>query len=674
MSKNLLFTTVLFLFATITAFSEVPGGDSLRTRNLKGVTVNGQAIKAARAAQPVQVYSEKEIGTLNALNITDVAKYFSGVTIKDYGGIGGMKTVSFRGMGTQYTGVSYDGIMMSDIQSGQIDLGRFSLDNISEISLTNGQPNDIFQSARMFSSGGVLCLKTKLLDYDKNKSFEGKISLKTGSFGFLNPSFFLAKNFGKKWAFNLSTDAQMANGKYTFLQYYGSSTRNISEVLTRKNGDVKSLRSEINGLYRINRNESVSMKANYYGSERGLPGSITFYNNDDSHQRLKDQTFFSQIHYKNRVSERFRHQYSAKINISDNHYTDVDPKYSTTSGILRDNYLQKEYYLSSTFQYKLLDPLLISASTDWWYNDLNINSNINFKNFQYPTRHTGLANVATKYFSERLTVGANLLYTLTREKVRIGVPAPNRDKLSPTINISYKLIEDTELRIRAFYKNIYRLPTFNDLYYQDMGNNNLRPEDANQYNIGFTYLDTGIPFLSEFAITVDGYYNRVKDKIIAIPRDMFHWSMINKDQVDVKGLDVSVKTSIKVGKSDLVKLKSNYSLQSAKDATVGSDNYGEQIPYTPVHSGSGSISYQHGKWEAGYNMVFSGVRWIGQMTDPRNKMNGYAIHSIFVSTTYKQWNVNAEVIDIFNTQYEVVKFYPMPRRNFRITLAMNLGK
>jgi vitamin B12 transporter len=661
------------LFYSSVAFADEYKTDSVHTRKLQTVTVNGQRLQTVRAALPVQIYSEKEIGTLNAVNVTDVAKYFSGVTIKDYGGIGGMKTVSLRGMGAQYTGVSYDGVMMSDIQSGQIDLGRFSLDNIAEISLTNGQPNDIFQSARLFSSGGVLCMKTKFLDYNKDQSFAGKIAIKTGSFGLLNPSMFLTKNIGEKWAFNLSADALTANGKYTFLQYYGS-TNNLSEELTRTNSDVKSLRTEVNGLYRIKAKESIALKANFFGSERGLPGSITFYNTDDSQQRLKDKTFFSQIHYENRVSEKFQHQYFARFNISSNHYTDTDPKYTDTGGILRDNYLQKEYYLSSSFQYKPIEHLFISAATDWWYNDLNIDSNVDFKDFQYPTRHTGLANVAAKYLTEKLTLGANLLYTLTRENVRTGIASPDRDKLSPTVNVSYKLLDDKELRIRAFYKNIYRLPTFNDLYYQDMGNHNLRPENANQYNVGFTYLDAEIPFLSEFAIMADGYYNRVTDKIIAIPRDMFHWSMINKDKVDIKGMDVSIKASVKVGKSDLVKLKSNYSFQSAKDATVGSDNYGEQIPYTPVHSGSGSISYQHGKWEAGYNMMLSGVRWIGQMTTKTNKLDGYTIHSIFVTTSYKRWNVNAEIIDLFNTQYEVVKFYPMPRRNFRITLAMNLGK
>jgi len=663
--SNLVQASLLFcvLFFYSSAFAEEFKLDSLHHRNLKGVTINGHGLQNARAALPVQLFSEKEIGLLNAVNVIDVARQFSGITVKDYGGIGGLKTVSLRGMGAQHTGVSYDGVMLSDIQSGQIDLGRISLENISEISLTNGQPNDIFQTARMFSSAGVLCLKTKLSDYNENKTFSGKFTAKTGSFGLLNLGAFLTQNAGRKWAFNLSTDALFANGKYKFIEHYGS-TSNFAETLTRTNGDVKSIRTEVNALYRIRPKENISLKSNYFYSERGLPGGIIFYNAYSS-QRLLDKTFFSQIHYENKVSQKFQHQYFAKFNSTFNNYRDFFPT-------VTDNYLQKEYYLSSSFLFKPIQSLFISASADWWYNDLTIDSNQNFEHFVYPTRQTGLVNIATKYVTERFTLGANVLYTHTFEKVRVGTASSDRNKLSPTANISYKLFDDKELRIRAFYKNIFRVPTFNDLYYQDMGNHNLRPENANQYNVGITYLETEIPFLSELLFSMDGYYNQVNDKIIATPRDLFHWTMVNKGKVEIKGLDLSLKLGVKVGKTDVIILKSNYTYQQALDATPESANLGEQIPYTPFHSGSGSVSYGHGLWEGGYNMIFSGIRWNGQNIKA-NKLEGYMEQSIFASCTYKRLKLTGEIINLLDNQYEVMKFYPMPGRNFRITLSLKVG-
>lgn len=65
--------------------------------------------------------------------------YFSGIQIKDYGGVGGLKTVNIRSMGTNHVGVFYDGIELGNAQNGTVDLGRFSLDNMESVTLYNGQ-------------------------------------------------------------------------------------------------------------------------------------------------------------------------------------------------------------------------------------------------------------------------------------------------------------------------------------------------------------------------------------------------------------------------------------------------------------------------------------------------------------------------------------------------------
>ena len=64
--------------------------------------------RAVRSALPTQILTEKAIQNLNALQISDVVKHFSGVTVKDYGGIGGLKTVSVRGLGASHTAVGYN--------------------------------------------------------------------------------------------------------------------------------------------------------------------------------------------------------------------------------------------------------------------------------------------------------------------------------------------------------------------------------------------------------------------------------------------------------------------------------------------------------------------------------------------------------------------------------------
>jgi len=215
--------------------------DSLHHINLHEVLVNGKQLQAVRAALPLQVISNKELITLNAENVADVAKHFAGATVKDYGGIGGLKTVSVRGMGAQHTGVCYDGMMMSDVQSGQIDLSQFTIENIANVSLSNGQPNSLLQPARMFGCSSVLSFSTEKANYNSEKTLAGNISVKAGSFGMYNSLLYLSKNLNQKWNVNVSANGLTANGEYKFMSNLNPLGTNWVEK-NRINSDVHSLR------------------------------------------------------------------------------------------------------------------------------------------------------------------------------------------------------------------------------------------------------------------------------------------------------------------------------------------------------------------------------------------------------------------------------------------------
>ena len=147
------------------------------------------------------------------------------------------------------------------------------------------------------------------------------------------------------------------------------------------------------------------------------------------------------------------------------------------------------------------------------------------------------------------------------------------------------------------------MPTFNDLYYADMGNSKLNPEYVTQYDAGFAYTKTWENYLFyRFKIQADGYYNKVKDKIIAYPKgQQFRWTMLNLGKVEIKGIDVSTETTVNPVKDLFVTLRVQYTYQKAQDFTDPSDTYyGDQIPYIPWHSGSAiaqasfkAVSYTH---------------------------------------------------------------------------------
>lgn len=153
--------------------------------------------------------------------------------------------------------------------------------------------------------------------------------------------------------------------------------------------------------------------------------------------------------------------------------------------------------------------------------------------------------------------------------------------------------------------DIFRVPTFNDLYYQRMGNTSLKPEKATQYNAGLTW-SGDFSIFSFLSLSADGYYNRVKDKIVAIPT-MFVWKMMNMGEVSIGGTDVNFLAEIPLFEKMEAQVQANYTFQKAIDITSETaKTYRHQIPYTPEHSGMVALSLQNPWVNAGYSVTLVG--------------------------------------------------------------------
>ena len=659
------FFYIPFISCSTALFAVETKNDSLsRQLSLREVQVKAQLNNRLRSALPSQIISAKEIQDLNANNVADAVKHMAGVTIKDYGGIGGLKTISVRGLSATHTGVSYDGLMMSDIQSGQIDLSQFCVENIESLTLDNGQPVNLLQSARIFAYSSVLSLTSKLVAYDPRRTLRGNVAFKVGSFGLIQPSFLLQKYFSRKLAVNLSMNATTAKGNYPFSFNINPYGKNIIHS-TRYNTDVKNLRSEMNVIYHFSNSEIFRFKTNHYYSDRGLPGPVTAYNYTDAKGRMNDQNWLSQFYYENKKSNQWQFIFSGKYNSQQLKYSNASNNYSSLSDKkLLETYLQNEYYISSAVQYRPINRLTIAATTDYWFNNLFSASNLNYKPDAKPVRNTIMSNVSIKYVADQFTLGGNLLHVHAQGNTDTTSAEMHQNKLSPTFFASVQPFRNSNLIVRAFYKDVYRLPTFTELYYQDLGFKNLRPEKSHQYNAGITYQTNDISFLSNLVITADAYYNAVTDKITIIYGIPFS-TVRNIGKVKVKGLDLSVQTSKDINPNNCIGLTANYSYQLGKNYDIYPETYGDILPYTPIHSGAATVTYSHRKLDIGYNLLFAGKRYSGQNSYKPNYLAPYVDQSIFGRFNFKSFSITAEVLNFMNENYAIVQNYPMPGRNYR---------
>ena len=626
-----------------------------------------EVLVTARALQkdiiPVQSLSGEQLQRLGSHNVADALRYFSGVQLKDYGGIGGLKTVNIRSMGTNHVGVFYDGIELGNAQNGTVDLGRFSLDNMESVTLYNGQKSAIFQSAKDFGSAGTIYLQTRIPKFEDNKKYNVKATFKTGSFGVVNTAILWEQQINEKLSSSFSAEYLYTTGKYKF-RYATEGGYDTTAV--RQNGDVNALRIE-HGLYGNIKNGYWRTKLYAYFSDRGYPGAIV--RNKFTHEdRQNDANFFAQALFRKDFSERYHFLASAKYAYDYLHYL-ADPNKDESLMYINNRYRQQELYVSTANCVDLTPYWSLNLSADWQFNLLNAN----LKDFVYPRRNTGLFAAATAFHFDCIQLQASVLGTFVSDRLKEnGQPASDKLEWTPSVILSYRPFKKIDLNFRAFYKQIFRMPTLNDLYYTFVGNAYLDPEYTHQYNIGVTYRkDFKNLWMKHIELQADVYYNEVKNKIVATPTsNFFRWTMVNLGEVEIRGIDVAVQTDWQVGKEALLSGRLNYTYQKAQDFTdPDNEFYGGQIPYIPWHSGSAAVNFNWRSWEASYSFIYTGERYSSQANLPVNYQPSWYTSDCSLSKRQRirsqELKLTLEVNNLLNQQYEVVSCYPMPGINFK---------
>jgi hypothetical protein len=645
-------------------------------QNIEGVTIS--AVSHPRISPNIgqlQALNLSSLERLNPIQLSDAVKFFAGATVKDYGGIGGLKTVSVRSLGASHTGVFIDKIPVNNAMNGQIDLSRFALDNVGEISLSSDNFSYTLQTASYYSKSSQLSIISARPTFEENQKIQIDVSLKTGSFGLFNPQFnvnqlldFPRRPKIRKQVLSLNADYQRAKGNYSYKLVNG----NIITSETRENSAVEGYRIDVKVQNFSDSKHNYFVKANYYHNHRQLPGTVIFYNPTPSNQEIFDSEKSLQGQYNYRLANKTNLLFNAKISETFNRY--IDHNFNAQK-LLDNQFTQQEYFISGAFQSRKYKGFQANLSSDVIHH--NLKSDLPKSQFIYPTRLTLLNKFALNYTLKSFRFYSNILQTKTLEHAEKKDIAKNHRNFSPTIGLNIQPINYRNFSARFFYKETYRIPTFFELYYtNNILDKRLSPELAKQLNVGFS---VGKSFGEKkyIAISVDGYSNKVRDKIVAIPlNNLFVWSMRNFGKVDILGIDATLKSGFDVNKNLDFYSEISYSFQNAKDVSnPSSANYKHQIPYTPKHSG-GAIFGVNTFLTLQYGLMFSGERYRLPVNSPNSRLEPYFDHSFSISKKFpiKKTDLKMvfEILNFTNKNYEVVAFYPMPGRHYRLTLKLKI--
>lgn len=664
--RHILFSLAMIYFIMPVEVSAEEHTDSL-SHQLREVVVTAR--KPNEDIIPAQVLSGEELHRLNSNSVADALRYFSGVQVKDYGGVGGIKTVNIRSMGTNHTGVVYDGVELGNAQNGQIDLGQFSLDNIEALSLYNGQKSEILQPAKDFGSAGTIYMRTRTPVFNEGETYHARATIRTGSFDLLNPSALIELRLSNRVSASLSTEWINSSGKYKFRYRRVNPAGELAYDTTavRQNGDINATRIELNTRGTLN-NGTWNFKVYNYNSERGVPGAIV-NNVWRRGERIWDTNSFAQGRYTGYFGK-FTTLNNIKYAFYRTHYVNNDDKQVKIDNL----YKQKEIYFSSANEYEITDFWSISASYDFMWNTLEAD----VYGFVKPDRISQYLSAATALDLDRFKIQASALGTFIHDRIK-GQQAPSdKNVFSPAIFMNGYPLRNKDFSIRVFYKKSFRMPTFNDLYYADMGNSKLSPERVAQYNIGLLYDHKSTSVISAARVSVDAYYNRVKDKIVAYPKgQQFRWTMLNLGLVDIHGVDLTGLLTINPYKDLYMTVRGQYTFQRAIDITNPADNYyRDQIPYIPRHSGAAVVNLQWRGWGLNYSWIYVGERYNQQENIRYNYTQPWYTSDLSLSKDFQLGRVSLraliEVNNLLSQDYDVILNYPMPKRNYRFTITVEI--
>lgn len=649
--------TVLAFAVTASASAQNPT-DSIK--ELHEVTVTSK--QPVRTIATSQTLSGADLQALSTTSVADALKYFAGVQIKDYGGLGGLKTINVRSLGAQHVGVYVDGIRLTNAQNGTVDLGKFSLSSMETVSLYNANRLDYCQSASEYASGATVYLQTKRPTHDslsvqlRNASFHTWMAKVNGQFSW------------KGWQGFVDGEYCTSRGDYPF-RYHSEYEDTVGR---RANSDIRYGRVEA-ALFK----GGFSSHIYYYDSERGCPGGIVRRLSDKYTNvgREWDRDFFVQASYQERFFEKVLFKANTKYANEYLRYCTDYPENQNTARV-NNHYRQQDAYGALCAAYMPWDWLSLSSSYDIRYSILKAD----LKRFDDVKRVDQKLVFAAQANWNGIQAAVSALHQRYSDWTFVHAGAADPiDKWTPAVSLAYTFHGIT---VRGWYKEIFRAPTLNDLYYTQVGNRNLKPEDTKQLNLGLEYhwdnrQRTTDSRFWQFDAQADIYRNKIENRIVCLPlKGTYTWSMMNYGRTFCRGLNATLKGHYHTKQWNF-SLLSSITWQRDVDRTdpTDEDMYDKPICYSPTFSSgiTGIAGWRSLQFTTSY--LYVGER-MWSKADPEDILEPYHNIDMKLSYTHNIKKVSLglclEVCDVLDIQYEHIPRYPMPGRNYKLTLSFGV--
>ena len=579
----------------------------------------------------------------NHQSIADLLSGNSMIHIKSYGS-GGLATPSFRGTGPSHTRVSWNDVNLNSPMLGQFDLSLIPAGFIDGVNIYYGAGSMGINSGGF---GGVIDLETGVKSSDDNVI---TINPGLGSYGRFTG---LIKAGTGNERFRSVTKAFLSDAKNNY-----SFTDNVSEGSPKKerreNNEVSSA-GFIQELYFLNPHNNISARLWYQSASRNLPVPIISPTQNPP-EKQDDESLRAMVSYTSNLSK-------ADIDITAAFVADR-LRYNNELASIKSVNNSRTFTLKGSYKRRINDFLLMEAA----FNDeLSYVSTSNYNE----NKSGNLASL--DLLAESLPVSWLSVRLLVRELL-------HDDKLlSPDFSLSteFRPFSQKYYFFKASVSKNSKVPTLNDMYWSPGGNPDLRNETgwSTELTWEMTSFHNG-PFKIKNDITF--FRNDISNLIQWRPGEFSFWEAVNLGSAITSGLEAGADISYSFSKTDL-RLTANYVHTLARSGEPYAENNTSdvaQLIYVPEDMLNFLFRLNWLDFFASFRTDYTGKRYI--TADNSSYLPHFAVSGITAGTrlegNHHSIDISLSVDNIFNASYQNIAYYPMPGRNFYLSLAYQFKK
>ncbi len=627
----------LFLLILLLLLLPLPAGAQATldtTIALPAVTVTATRGPISLAAAPARVtmLDAEAMAAAGAQNVADLLTARAGVFIRRYGD-GGLASLSLRGTGASQTLVLLDGHRIADPQLGQLDLSLLPTLLLGSVEVMGGAASPLYGTDAL---GGVVNLRTLTPETPRTVRVQGGY----GAYGDRAGGLLVAGSRGALSGLAL-VDYQTVEGDYPYLN---KGLFPPEEVL-REGADRRRLSLYSSLGYTAGRGR-LRLTAWYNDAERGLPTIGT-----------------SQSRQERQWDEHLRLWADGELPFN---WGTLRVGGLVQEGVLR--YVNPQLGLDATGR-----TLVSSFETEAqvvlgrrWLLAGGLAGG--YGRARHPSLHDDATEVHGGIFAHATgSIGPLLVYPALRADIYRRPDTSAVSTVNPRLGLNLRLLQGSTLHLKASAGRSFRVPTFNDRFWQPGGKPDLNPERGWTYDLGLRLEHRH----GQAEATV--FFTRLRDQIVWLPTPAGYYAPDNVQRVHTRGIEASYRWQGPLARRLRLDAGFFYTLTDARDRSdPEARSFDQPVRLVPRHQLKGHLGLRLGPVHLDVSGRYTGRRYVTsdgtRFLDPFFLLDGqFRLHQ---QTRLVDATLAVVVENLLDRRYEVIPVHPMPPRHARLQLTL----